>query len=49
MARNAAIALGNVGDKRHLPLLRARAQADGSEIVREAALWAAERIAARDP
>jgi epoxyqueuosine reductase len=47
MARNAAIVLGNVGEKRHLPVLRAHAERDASEVVREAARWAHERLEAR--
>ena len=47
MARNAAIVLGNVGDKRHLPVLAAHAERDSSEVVREAARWALERLEAR--
>jgi epoxyqueuosine reductase len=45
MARNAAIAIGNTRDKRHLPLLGQVAERDPSEVVREAARWAAERLA----
>jgi epoxyqueuosine reductase len=48
MARNAAIALGNVGTKRHLPLLKVHAAQDASEVVREAAAWASRRLEARD-
>ena len=44
MARNAAIVLGNAGDKRHLPVLRHAADRDGSEVVREAARWALARL-----
>ena len=44
MARNAAIVLGNSGDKRHLPLLAATARTHDSAIVRDAAAWAAERL-----
>lgn len=44
MARNAAIVLGNAGDKRHLPLLVERAERDSSAVVRDAARWAAERL-----
>jgi epoxyqueuosine reductase len=45
MARNAAIVLGNSGDKRHLPVLQWSARHDPSEVVRDAARWGAERIA----
>jgi epoxyqueuosine reductase len=44
MARNAAIVLGNSGDKRHLPILQRTAAHDASEVVREAARWASERL-----
>jgi epoxyqueuosine reductase len=44
MARNAAIVLGNAGDKRHLPILQRTAAHDASEVVREAARWASERL-----
>jgi epoxyqueuosine reductase len=44
MARNAAIVLGNRGDKRHLPVLKNAAHEHDSDIVREAAAWAIERI-----
>jgi epoxyqueuosine reductase len=47
MARNAAIVLGNTGDKRYLPVLQASASHDTSEIVRDAAAWACERISSR--
>ncbi len=47
MARNAAIVLGNSGDKRYLPVLQRTAQHHESEMVRETATWAAERISAR--
>jgi epoxyqueuosine reductase len=45
MARNAALVLGNSGDKRHLPVLQRTAAEDVSPVVREAAQWAAERLA----
>jgi epoxyqueuosine reductase len=48
MARNAAIVLGNRGTRRHLPVLQEAAQHHDSEVVREAAAWAAERVAARE-
>lgn len=44
MARNAAIVLGNSGDKRHLPLLEHTAQHHDSELVRETAAWAAREL-----
>jgi epoxyqueuosine reductase len=44
MARNAAIVLGNRGDKRHLPVLRWSAEHDPSEVVREAARWGLAQI-----
>ncbi len=47
MARNAAIVLGNVGDKRHLPILQQSAERDASPVVRDAARWACRRIEAR--
>lgn len=46
MARNAAIVLGNVGDRRHLPVLRAHAASGPAESARAAA-WAMERIESR--
>lgn len=45
MARNAAIVLGNVGGRVHLPVLRAAAAHDVSPTVREAAAWALARLA----
>ena len=42
-ARNAALNLGNSGDKRHLPVLR-EASADPSPVVREAVAWAMARL-----
>jgi epoxyqueuosine reductase len=47
MARNAAIVLGNAGDKRHLPVLEDAAHRHESELVREASAWAAARVRAR--
>ena len=44
MARNAAIVLGNSGERRHLPVLQRAARADTSPVVGEAASWAIERI-----
>jgi epoxyqueuosine reductase len=47
MARNAALVLGNRGDKRHLPLLEQAASGHESALVREAADWAARNVRAR--
>lgn len=47
MARNAAIVLGNVGDRRQLPVLEHAAAHHDGEVVREAAGWAASQIRAR--
>jgi epoxyqueuosine reductase len=44
VARNAAIVLGNARGKRALPVLREAAQHDASEVVRDAATWAIEKI-----
>jgi epoxyqueuosine reductase len=44
MARNAAIVLGNSGDKRYLPLLDERAKNDSSAVVRDAARWASDEL-----
>ena len=44
MARNAAIVLGNHGDKRHLPILQRAADVDVDPVVREAAAWAMAQI-----
>jgi epoxyqueuosine reductase QueG len=44
MARNAAIVLGNARARRALPVLREAASNDESEVVREAARWAIDRI-----
>ncbi len=44
IARNAAIVLGNNGERRHLPVLRRAAEQHDSALVREAARWAAARI-----
>lgn len=46
MVRNAAIAAGNSGQQALAPPLRALAQ-DEDEVVREAALWALEKLSAR--
>jgi epoxyqueuosine reductase len=47
LARNAALALGNRGDVRALPALRAAAVHHDDAIVREAAAWAASRLTVR--
>lgn len=44
MARNAAVVLGNAGEKKHLPVLREAAARHDDEAVREAARWAVERL-----
>lgn len=44
MARNTAIVLGNTGDRRHLPVLREAAERHASDVVRDAARWALERL-----
>ncbi|HEY2787543.1 MAG TPA: tRNA epoxyqueuosine(34) reductase QueG [Fimbriiglobus sp.] len=46
MLRNAAVVLGNTGDETCLPALD-RAAGDPNELVREAAVWAAERVRQR--
>jgi epoxyqueuosine reductase len=47
MARNAATVLGNVGSRRHLPVLREAAAAHPSDTVRATAEWAVRRIEGR--
>ncbi len=47
MARNAAMVLGNVGTRRHLPVLREHA-ARGSDASSRMAAWAVESIEARE-
>ena len=47
LARNAAIVMGNRGDRRHLPVLNDVASKHESEVVRDAARWAAEQIERR--
>lgn len=49
MARNAAVVLGNRGDKRHLPVLEHTAREHDSDVVRDAAGWAVEQIRGREP
>ena len=44
LARNAALVLGNTGDKVHLPVLRETASRHPSEVVRDAARWALGRL-----
>jgi epoxyqueuosine reductase len=46
LARNAAIALGNAGDRGALAPLRRAAEADPDAVVREAASWAIARLEA---
>ena len=46
LRRNALVALGNVGNSDHEPVL-ARVAADGDDVEREHARWALERIGAR--
>ncbi|HZS62477.1 MAG TPA: tRNA epoxyqueuosine(34) reductase QueG [Gemmatimonadaceae bacterium] len=46
LARNAAVVLGNRGDKRALPVLERAATQDPEPLVREHAAWAAERVRA---
>ncbi len=47
LLRNAAIALGNMGDRRALAVLK-RAQTDAEAIIREAARWAIAQIVRRE-
>jgi epoxyqueuosine reductase len=46
LLRNAAIALGNLGDERALPVLE-KALNDAEPLIRDAAAWAIERICAK--
>jgi len=46
LARNAAVVLGNRGDRRALPVLERAATQDPEPLVREHASWAAERVRA---
>lgn len=48
LARNAAIVLGNTGDKRHLPVLNNAAMNHSSATVRECASWAINEIQQRE-
>lgn len=47
LARNAAVVLGNCGQRRHLPLLRQVAAQDEDTAVRASAVWAIARIEQR--
>lgn len=47
LLRNAAIVLGNVGDERAIPALE-QATNDADAVIREAAMWALERIRGRN-
>jgi epoxyqueuosine reductase len=47
LARNAALALGNCGEARHLPVLEHAAQSHSSAVVREAAAWASAELKRR--
>jgi epoxyqueuosine reductase len=49
MARNAAVVLGNVGERRHLHVLESAAREHDSPLVRETADWAAREIRKREP
>jgi len=49
MARNAAVVLGNVGQTKHLPVLDEATSSHDSDLVREAAGWAAAQIRKREP
>ena len=44
MARNAAVVLGNSGQRKWLPVLREAASTHDDDAVREAAAWAARTI-----
>lgn len=46
LARNAAIVLGNSGDRRHLPVLAQAAEHYDDDTVRDAAGWAAAQLSA---
>lgn len=47
MARNAAIVMGNAGDRRHLPILRELASSDARDVVRDTATRALARLEAQ--
>lgn len=47
LARNAAVALGNAGDRSAVPALRRAASADPDPVVREAAAWALDQLGSR--
>ncbi|MDD9935554.1 MAG: tRNA epoxyqueuosine(34) reductase QueG [Myxococcales bacterium] len=44
LARNAALVLGNAGERRALPVLRRAAEEHDSDVVRDAAAWAVARL-----
>jgi epoxyqueuosine reductase len=48
LARNAAIALGNSGDEAAVPALTRAVAHDPEPLVRDAAAWALDRLAAAD-
>jgi epoxyqueuosine reductase len=48
LRRNAAIAMGNSGDRRFIPLLE-ELEADDDEFVAESAAWGAKKLRAPDP
>lgn len=47
LARNAALVLGNRGDRRHLPILRDTASSHDDPTVRDAAAWALAKLQGR--
>jgi epoxyqueuosine reductase len=49
LLRNAAVTMGNVGSRKHLPLLQGLAARESDPVVREAAHWAQAQIEAREP
>jgi len=48
LLRNAAVTMGNLGGRKHLPLLRELAAREVDPVVREAAQWAEAQIEARE-
>ena len=48
LARNAAVALGNIGGERDLPVLKQAAESHDEPLVRSHAVWALIRIAGQD-
>lgn len=48
LARNAALVLGNRGEKKHLPVLDGACRSDPSPVVREAAGWARDALKRRE-